>query len=420
MGWSRQTGELAPLTDVVKLYLEDVERTRTTRTRGAYEGPLRLYTEHLRAELGREPLLSDVTLDSALSWMDALQREPKRLNGGRKTGDTPVSRETVRTYLRALRVFTRWLTRPPYRVTKENPLADLKLPRASRSRKQPLDENDLAALLNATDRTTLVGARDHAMLLILIDGGLRASELTDLTRGDLSIDHNTVFVAHGKGDKSRFVTLGHATLADLRAYLLIHEALVRGAAASVYGRIRRPPPDDLNDAPLFPTIHGDFYSYQGLKTWFRAIAARAGVHGAHLHLLRHTSATQMLNAGADVHFVQLKLGHQDINTTLKYLHLAEDRIAEHQQPYSPVDYLGIADDDGSGQRRRQNRTARGSRPLWRQPDRRRTQDKAGSSTRTQNSGSNPPGKGRTERDAPAKRAGRDDDEEPGAPVGART
>jgi integrase/recombinase XerD len=285
-----------------------------------------------------------------------------------------VARETVRTYLRAIRVFARWLTRPPYRLLATDPLADLTLPRASRRFKQPLNADEIDALLDAVDAGTIVGARDRAMLLVLLDGGLRATELANLRYGDLNIRDQSIFVAAGKGDASRYVTLGQTTIADIRAYLLVHEALLCGAAVTVNGKYLRPKPTDLEDAPLFPTVQGEYFGYDGLKSWFGRIAERAGVPRAHLHLMRHTSAAQSLDAGADIRVVQLRLGHKDITTTQRYLYLARERLARLESQYSPVDHLGIGKPDGE-RRSKRTRSTQPTKPMWRRRAERTTPGK---------------------------------------------
>lgn len=407
VGRFKGASEVTPLAEVTELYLEDVERLHSAQTTDAYRGPLRLLIRFLTETLGRDPRLADLTLENVLSWMDALQRTPKRMRGGLAEGNGVVARETLRTYLRTIRVFSRWLTRAPYRLLAVDPLTDLKLPRASRRFKQPLNADEIEALFDAVDAGTIVGARDRAMLLMLLDGGLRATELANLRYGDLNIRDQAIFVASGKGDASRYVTLGQTTLADLRVYLLVHEALLCGAAVTVDGSYLRAKPAeaDLDDTPLFPTVRGEYFEYEGLKSWFRRIAERAGVPRAHLHLMRHTSAAQTLDAGADIRVVQLRLGHKDITTTQRYLHLAREQLARLQSQFSPVDHLGIGKPDSERGSRR-NRSTRPSQPMWRRHAERTTPGKRAAQ---------PPKK----EEKPENDSQRGDDEEPGAPVGVR-
>ena len=82
--------------------------------------------------------------------------------------------------------------------------------------------------------------------------------------------------------------------------------------------------------------------YYGLRSWLHRLERDAGVPHIHLHLLRHTSALETLDAGADLRTVQLKLGHADIRTTQGYLNMAPGKIGELQRAFSPVDRLGLA------------------------------------------------------------------------------
>jgi len=114
------------------------QQNLSAKTCRSYAGPLRLFQTYLRETLGREPLLSDFTLDAARRWADSLQERPKWLRGGLSVGDQPVSVETRRSYLRQLRVFANWLADPPHHYCRESPLRHLRLPKASDTYQMPL------------------------------------------------------------------------------------------------------------------------------------------------------------------------------------------------------------------------------------------------------------------------------------------
>ena len=111
------------------------------------------------------------------------------------------------------------------------------------------------------------------------------------------------------------------------------------------------------DASFFQALHGGAFSYDGLRSWLRRITDRAGVPRAHLHLCRHTSAVDTLDAGADVRTVQLKLGHASIATTQRYLNMASRRLSERQKEFSPIDRLK--------QQQAKRMSSKSSLPLWR-------------------------------------------------------
>jgi hypothetical protein len=139
-----------------------------------------------------------------------------------------------------------------------------------------------------------------------------------------------------------------------------------------------PNADTSERAPFFQTIHGAPFSYYGLRSWLRRLERSADVPHVYLHLLRHTSAIETLEAGADVRTVQLKLGHANIATTQRYLNLAARDIGERQRVFSPADHLAGLTTPGSraapargrgqGHKGAQNgatKSAQERKPLWR-------------------------------------------------------
>lgn len=104
-------------------------------------------------------------------------------------GNAPISLASLRTYLRTLRVFANWLTRPPHRYVEDSPLRHYKLPRGEETPKVPIEAHALRILLRCAEQETgsVCGARERALLLTLVDGGLRTREIAALTIGDVSL-----------------------------------------------------------------------------------------------------------------------------------------------------------------------------------------------------------------------------------------
>jgi site-specific recombinase XerD len=170
------------------------------------------------------------------------------------------------------------------------------------------------------------GSRDLAILLAFLDGGLRASDLANLTVGDVNLDSGKLFIAASKGRKSRTVTLGETAKRLLRRY-----AFMRDASAGM----RSEP-----NAPFFRNKQGRAFRYEGLRQLLRRLKTRAQVNRAFLHLLRHTSAVRTLEVlGSDLITPQEKLGHADITTTRHYIRMASATLSERQRAFSPIDRL---------------------------------------------------------------------------------
>jgi site-specific recombinase XerD len=169
-----------------------------------------------------------------------------------------------------------------------------------------LTDIEARALLDAPDRATRAGRRDHALLCLAIQTGLRASELISLTRNDVHLDTAAHVSCLGKGRKHRVTPLTATTAAVLRAW--INET--RAAPA----------------APLFVTNRGGPLSPDALAQRVAVHAATAAALCPSLtgknvtpHVLRHTAAMRLLHAGVDTTVIALWLGHENVTTTRIYL-----------------------------------------------------------------------------------------------------
>jgi site-specific recombinase XerD len=170
-----------------------------------------------------------------------------------------------------------------------------------------LIDDEVDALLAACDRATWTGRRDHAMLLLAVQTGLRISELVALLRADICLGPGANVHTVGKGRKARRTPLVAHTVSVLRAWLA-HS-------------------DGIGADPLFPTVTGRRLSPDAIEHRIRLYVARAGdrcpsLRAKHVtfHTLRHTCAMRLLLAGTDVSVIALWLGHSQVSTTAIYLH----------------------------------------------------------------------------------------------------
>ncbi|MFI6369200.1 tyrosine-type recombinase/integrase [Nocardia sp. NPDC050630] len=170
-----------------------------------------------------------------------------------------------------------------------------------------LQPHEVDALLAAPDRSRWEGRRDHALLLLAIQTGLRLSELTGLTCGDIELGPGAHARCQGKGRKQRCVPLTPATTAVLRVWF--HER---------HGHL---------DQPAFPTRTGRRLSDDAVEArlnLYKNIARQRcpSLEGKRLspHTLRHTCAMNLLHSGVDSAVIALWLGHADPRSTAAYLH----------------------------------------------------------------------------------------------------
>jgi integrase/recombinase XerD len=308
-------------------YERDLCRGRLSeKTVRNYGQILRLADRFLEELLGRPPTLDDFTLRQAEAFQDHLIARGKLPSSRRYDTGPVLSTESIRTYLRALKVFSSWLAAPKQRYTDENRLELLPLPKKEETFKLPLELHEVQALLDACDTLTVWGSRDLAILLTYLDGGLRAMEMAHLQVGQVNLETGTLFISSGKGNKSRTVTIGDHTKRMLRRYAFLRDASTGHKAEA--------------DTPFFRNKHDRAFGYEGLRVLLRRIKRQAGVERAFLHLLRHTSAVRTLEVpGSDLITLQEKLGHADIATTRRYIRMTTATLSQRQRAFSPIDHL---------------------------------------------------------------------------------
>jgi site-specific recombinase XerD len=169
-----------------------------------------------------------------------------------------------------------------------------------------LTAHEADALLAAPDQATRAGRRDHAMLQLAITAGLRVSELTVLSPGDIHLGNAAHVACHGKGRKNRITPLDRPTTAILRPYLATLPAACQF---------------------LFPTRSGTRMSRDAVAARLALHASTASANCPSLtnktitpHILRHTCAMRLLAAGIDSNVIALWMGHESPDTTQVYLH----------------------------------------------------------------------------------------------------
>jgi len=294
------------------------QRQASPHTVAAYRDTLRLLLAFASQTTGRQPSQLDIDdLDAPLigAFLDHLEHE--RNNGIR----------TRNARLAAIRSLFKYaaLKHPEHAATIQRVLA-IPSKRFERALVTFLTEPELNALLAAPDRGTWTGRRDHAMLLLGAQTGLRAAELTGLACGDIHLGVGAHARCTGKGRKQRITPLTKQTVVVLRTWL----------------KERAGEPTDR----LFPTRTGQPLSRDAIEHRITKHAATAATVCPSLapknitpHVLRHTAAMRLLRAGVDTSVIALWLGHEQIETTQIYLHadmeLKEQALARTTPPDTP-------------------------------------------------------------------------------------
>lgn len=228
------------------------------------------------------------------------------LNFLRKDG---YSDKSLARIVSTLRSFHRFLLQE--KILEFDPTSNLLSPKVSRRLPQVLSVEEVNSLLEQPFAQTPIGWRDRALLETLYSSGIRVSELTALNVGD--VDFSGFLTCFGKGAKERVVPLGKVALEVLENYLKGRRVLTRGR---------------LNEKALFLNAHGKRLTRQGCWKILKKYALRVGINNIYPHSLRHSFATHLLQAGADLRAVQEMLGHASISTTQIYTALSRQDLRE--------------------------------------------------------------------------------------------
>ena len=281
-----------------------LERGYSPRTLEAYESDLRTFTRFLCQDfLGQEEAQpSEVDAAAVRAFLSHLTR--KKLS--------PASQSRS---LSALRSLFRFACREGF--LSANPAAAVRTPKLPKKLPKDLRPGEVGALLDGgPEREGPLALRDQALLEILYAAGLRVSELVGLDWSDLNLDERTLRVL-GKGRKERIVPFGESALEALTAWL------------DVWDEVRSKAKEDSREEGEAVFLHhrgGRLSARSVRRVLHRRTREVALDRGVHPHALRHSFATHLLEAGADLRTIQELLGHASLSTTQRYTHLELDRL----------------------------------------------------------------------------------------------
>jgi site-specific recombinase XerD len=322
------SGTLAPTLQAFFTDRLALQRQASAHTIAAYRDTAKLLLVFTEKQTGKQPSTLDITdLDAPLIGAFLTHLETDRGNSVRTRNARLAAIHSLFRYA-ALRhpdqaaVIQRVLAIPPKRF--------------DRTLITYLTEDEITALLAAPDQSSWTGRRDHALLMLACQTGLRATELTRLTISDLHLGTGGHVSCLGKGRKQRITPLTAGTITVLHAWLTERAGL----------------PTD----PVFPTRRGTPLSRDALQRRVSTHAATAARSCPTLrekkispHVLRHSAALRLLHAGVDTSVIALWMGHENTATTQVYIHAdlalkerALARTAPHDAPpgrYQPPDTI---------------------------------------------------------------------------------
>jgi len=295
----------------------------------SYEADLKLWLEYQ----GNVPV-TRVTTQNIRDYLLYMRHEyePRRITGG---NDRKLSGKTIRNIWITLSAFFHWAS-DEFDV--ENPMKGVAPPKYNDPPVEPFSKDQVEALIKACEYSEEADTvlrrkfrmrrpsarRDKAIILILLDTGLRASELCSLRVGDIELQNGKIHVRHGtiggaKGGKGRFVYMGKVTRRVVWRYLAERE--------------------DGHDpeAPLIVSKANRHFNKDALRQLIRSLGDKAGVSKCYPHRFRHTFAITYLRSGGDVFTLQMLLGHSSLDMVKRYARVAEIDTERVHQKASPAD-----------------------------------------------------------------------------------
>jgi site-specific recombinase XerD len=274
----------------------------------------------LREHIG-DTNISCLNIETARQYVIYLQNRPKfqghPFTPARGNG---LSVESIRDHIRTLKAFSTWLYVEGY--TRENRLKNLKLPKPELLIIEPLTPGEIAIILDAIDQKKAAGRRNHVIIVLMLDTGLRASEVVGANLKDFKPMEGCVKVM-GEGKKERIVPVGTVVLTALSEYITY-----------IRPEIAAPDCDSL-----FVSENGRPITVNALKLFFSRLAKKSGTTQLHAHLCRHTFAINYLLNGGDIFSLKEILGHSSLEMVNRYLHFTKAQITARHREFSPMDHI---------------------------------------------------------------------------------
>lgn len=292
---------------------------RSPKTISWYLQILRRYLRFLEFNSLHKPiqLLGTQELKAYIAYLQNAIRWADNPNVTKSAGK--LSPFSIQGHVRAIKAFWGWLLREGH--VEYNRLAKFPLPKVPDCPARVLSTDQITRLLGAIDRLSLKGLRNHTMILLLVDTGLRVSELVNIKLEDIDLEHRLIRVC-GKRQKVRSVPISNITKKQLVHYI-------------THARSHICPG---NSAYLFPNADGTPISVNCVQQLLHRLALKVGFSNIRCspHVLRHTFATLSVANGANVFVLKEIMGHSSLITTLKYTHLQPHDLCIHHSGLSPV------------------------------------------------------------------------------------
>ncbi|MGO4887088.1 tyrosine-type recombinase/integrase [Anaerobacillus sp. MEB173] len=268
---------------------------------------IRSYIKYLR-ERGKYSVVANVN-SMQINYPD------NRTDYGKKISDT-----TIANYLRNIKVFFNFLY--DEREIQTNPVEKIENIKPQRKQKKLLTKEDIQKVLSQFDVTTFHGYRSFLMVRLILDSGMRASEICSLKPENVDFKTKSILIENPKNNQQRYVYFSHKMSTELKRWMQYRDRF----SDSIY---------------LFPTIRGTQLDIRNFEKTVREAGKKVGV-AIHIHQLRNNFAKYYLLAGGDFATLSRILGHSSVDVTMKaYLDFSDAEVSKKYQKHSPLNSLDL-------------------------------------------------------------------------------
>ena len=240
----------------------------------------------------------------------------KKAEGSKSNKNVKLASRTIKTYASAVRTFLQYCY--DFNYINDDIASNITTPRYQKKVITILNDDELKQIIKSFDTTTFVGIRNLFIFSIMLDCGLRLSEVTKLKYKDFDFNNGLIKI-NGKGQKQRYVPFSVTLKETFDLYVEACKSLSNKYLTS----------------SLFRTIEDENISKNTISLMFKRISQKLGID-VHPHLVRHTFATKFLINGGDLESLRLILGHTTYYMVLQYLHFVNTLYIKNQSKYSPL------------------------------------------------------------------------------------
>lgn len=305
------------LEHVIDDFIFDRETFCTFKTVSNYKHTLKYFCDYLYGYYGYVPALEDISVSDLKGYVHFMKNGKKlQSHPFKPTVDTPITDTSIRTYLVDIRTFFNYCVKNDYLI--RSPFLKFTMVKRENVLIVPLFQSDVQIIDKMYSKRDFHNSRDLCIVHVMLDAGLRSGEVCRLQDDNIDFSHNCIYVRYGKGRKDRIIPLAPSLKLKLSRYINIYR------------------PDNYVGYTFISADHEQLrpITENTIEALFARIKKRIpDKQRIYPHLCRHTFATSFIMGGGDLESLRMFMGHADITTTSKYLHLATTFKASGSQIY---------------------------------------------------------------------------------------